>query len=140
MKQLIKMSVFFLMAGTLFASCKKSPIDLQQKAIYGPLAHAGDDQIIILPGNSIILKGSGTDADGKIERYHWTNIGGPSSFTIVNPNMAETEINNLVHGVYLFELEVTDNDKHLGRDKTRVFVLDSLTDPINVECNGCWDY
>ena len=140
MKQLIKISVFFLMAGTLFASCKKSPIDLQQKAIYGPVANAGDDQIVILPANSVILKGSGTDADGKIVRYHWTNIGGPTSIIIVSPDGAETEINNLVHGVYLFELEVTDNDKRSGKDRILVFVLESLTDPINVECNGCWDY
>ena len=102
---------YILIAVILFASCKKSPIELQpQTGNKRPVANAGIDQVITLPADNIVLSGSGTDADGNIEGYNWRIVSGPSSFTIVHPNLPVTELKDLIKGVYVFEFEVTDND------------------------------
>ena len=44
-----------------------------------PTANAGTDQLITLPGNSVSISGSGTDADGTISAYNWTFISGPAT-------------------------------------------------------------
>ena len=79
-----------------------------------PTANAGSDQTITLPANSLTLNGSGTDPDGTITAYQWTKIAGPATFTIISPAQASTVINNLVEGVYQFELRVTDNQGAFG--------------------------
>ena len=74
-----------------------------------PVANAGLDINITLPTNSVILSGSGTDADGSITAYKWTKISGPSQFNIVASTKAQTSVSNLAQGIYKFELTVTDN-------------------------------
>ena len=88
-----------------------------------PLASAGSDKIITLPINNAILTGSGTDADGVISSYSWIKISGPSSGTIVTANAATTQINNLVQGIYKFELTVTDNTGASGKDTVQITVV-----------------
>ena len=88
-----------------------------------PTANAGTDKNITLPTNSITQTGSGNDPDGTISAYQWTRITGPTQFTIVSPTLAQTVINNLVQGVYQFELRVTDN---LGATDT-----DTMTVTVN---------
>ena len=87
-----------------------------------PVAAAGIDRTITLPVNSLTLTGSGTDPDGSIASYQWTKIAGPATYTIVSPTQAQTVINNLVQGVYQFELRVTDNLGAIGRDTISVTV------------------
>ncbi|MBL0181180.1 MAG: T9SS type A sorting domain-containing protein [Chitinophagaceae bacterium] len=87
-----------------------------------PVANAGPNQTITLPVNSVILSGSGTDADGTVTAYLWTKISGPGSGTITNPNVAATSVTGLVVGTYLFELRVTDNNGAFGRDTMQVTV------------------
>jgi hypothetical protein len=74
-----------------------------------PVANAGVDQTITFPTNGVMLDGSAsTDPDNNITAYTWTKISGPSSFTIANPNAAQTQVTNLAEGIYQFELKVTD--------------------------------
>ncbi|MGZ8560371.1 MAG: PKD domain-containing protein, partial [Flavisolibacter sp.] len=87
-----------------------------------PTANAGADHNITLPVNMVTVNGSGNDADGTIASYIWTRISGPASFNIVNPSQAQTVINNLVQGVYRFELRVTDNQGAIDRDTVNVTV------------------
>ena len=136
MKQSIKLSVFFLIAVFVFASCKKETLVTVPPITNNkpPVATAGFNQCLILPADSINLSGSGTDADGSIVSYSWTKILGPSTFIIVNPNAAVTQVRNLVEGDYMFELKVTDND---GLTATAKVIVDvSIIDL----CCGCWDY
>ena len=86
-----------------------------------PVANAGTNQSITLPSNTITLSGNGTDPDGNIASYQWTKIAGPSC-TIVSPSQAQTAVNNLVQGVYQFELKVTDNLGSIGKDTVAVAV------------------
>lgn len=139
MKPNLKFTVCLLIAGIAFFSCKKdktSPV----KSYQPPIANAGKDKIVILPVDSIELTGSGMDADGLIVSYAWSNVSGPSSFMFVNPANANAKVKNLVRGIYEFELTVTDNDNLFTTDKAFILVLDSLNDPLNGGCAGCWDY
>ncbi|MEP7232654.1 MAG: PKD domain-containing protein [Ginsengibacter sp.] len=75
-----------------------------------PVANAGPDVILVLPANSVTLNGSGTDPDGTITKYAWAQVSGPSTSTISNTSTPQTTISNLVAGVYVFKLTVTDNN------------------------------
>ena len=95
-----------------------------------PVANAGTDIIISLPANTVNLNGNGTDADGTIAGYIWTKISGPATFSIATPSQAQTLVNNLVQGVYQFELRVTDNQGAVGRD-TVVVTVNAAAPPPN---------
>ena len=88
-----------------------------------PVANAGPDQIITLPINSINLDGSGsTDPDNNITSYVWTKISGPSSFNIADASAVQTQATNLLPGIYLFELKVTDAGALFSKDSMQVTV------------------
>ena len=86
-----------------------------------PVANAGLDINMTLPTNSVTITGKGADADGRVTSYKWNEISGPNC-TIQNPNQAKTAINNLTQGIYIFELEVKDDQNAAGRDTLRVTV------------------
>jgi len=75
-----------------------------------PSANAGSNQTITLPTNSVTLKGSGSETNGSIVSYAWTQVS-PTSPTasIGTPSSAATTVSNLQQGTYTFKLTVTDN-------------------------------
>src|SRR5205814_9457058 len=87
-----------------------------------PFADAGQDIVITLPTNTVVLSGSGNDPDGSIASYQWTKISGPAQYAIASSSQAQTTVNNLVQGGYLFELRVTDNLGASARDTVQVTV------------------
>ncbi len=87
-----------------------------------PLAKASADQTIALPENTVTLNGSATDPDGTIAAYHWCKVSGPGQFTINNISVAAPVINNLVQGVYIFRLTVTDNAGAISSDDVQITV------------------
>src|SRR5690606_16258462 len=88
-----------------------------------PVANAGNDVLMHLPISSGTLSGTGsTDNDGNIVSYVWSKVSGPTSFTIVSPNASTTSITNLVMGVYVFRLTVTDDDGATAIDQVTVTV------------------
>ncbi|MEO5683829.1 MAG: T9SS type A sorting domain-containing protein [Chitinophagaceae bacterium] len=75
-----------------------------------PVASAGTVQSITLPANSVNLSGSGTGTNGAtIASYSWTKTSGPAGASIGNASAANTTVNGLSQGVYMFTLTVTDN-------------------------------
>ncbi len=97
-----------------------------------PVANAGVDQTITLPTNTITLNGSGSaDPDNNISSYLWTKISGPSSFSIAATNTVQTQVRDLVEGIYQFELKVTDAGGLFSKDTmaVTVMVLPSSQDP-----------
>jgi dienelactone hydrolase len=74
-----------------------------------PVANAGINQTITLPQTSVSLNGSGTDPDGTINFYEWSQASGPSPANITSPYSAATIVNGLTQGTYVFTLKVTDN-------------------------------
>ena len=88
-----------------------------------PVANAGTDQTITLPTNTVNLDGSAsTDPDNNISSYLWTKISGPSSLAITNANAVQTQVTNLVQGVYQFELKVTDAGGLFSRDTIQITI------------------
>ena len=86
-----------------------------------PVANAGIDQTITFPTNGVMLDGSASsDPDNNITVYEWTKISGPSSFTVANPNAAQTQVTNIAEGIYQFELKVTDALGLFDRDTVTV--------------------
>ena len=94
-----------------------------------PVANAGADKVITLPTNTNTLSGSGTDANGTISSYAWVSISGPSTGTIATANAAATAINNLLQGVYKYELTVSDNNGAINKDTVQVTVNASANQP-----------
>ena len=88
-----------------------------------PVANAGSDITIMLPINSVVLSGTGTDADGSIVIYKWRNIAGPSQFSIISPAQSQTIVSSLTQGAYTFELTVTDNTGVTATDTVGVLVI-----------------
>ncbi|MEO7483223.1 MAG: hypothetical protein ABIT81_05650 [Ferruginibacter sp.] len=98
-----------------------------------PVAKAGQDinvnydlQTCNTNPISITLDGSTSfDPDGTIVSYLWTGPG-----TIVNPNAAITQVNNLFPGTNTFTLKVTDNTGATGQDTMHVNVINLLNRPL----------
>lgn len=86
-----------------------------------PVANAGTDKNITLPTNSVTQVGSGTDADGTIVGYLWTQVSGPAS-NIVSAAQATTVINGLGVGVRVYNLRVTDNSGATANDQMTITV------------------
>jgi len=97
-------------------------VSVSGAANQAPTANAGLDINITLPTNSVNLSGSGTDPDGTIASYQWSKISGPSQFNLVSGGQAQTTVNNLVQGIYAFELKVTDNSGASDRDTVQIIV------------------
>jgi hypothetical protein len=95
-----------------------------------PVANAGNDEMIDLPNDNVVLTGSGSDTDGIISSYHWKKIDGPDGFSITSENEAQTTVTGLVLGVYQFELTVTDDEEATGKDTVVVTVLPANQPPV----------
>ncbi|MDW7696032.1 PKD domain-containing protein (plasmid) [Flammeovirgaceae bacterium SG7u.111] len=88
-----------------------------------PVAKAGNDISIVAPVAAVTLNGgTSSDSDGSIESYKWSKKSGPADFTIASPDKAQTEVTGLVLGVYVFELEVTDDKGKTDTDEVTVTV------------------
>ena len=105
-----------------------------------PVANAGPDVIITLPTSSVTLTGSGTDPDGTIALYTWTQVSGPSISSIANPSTARPTISKLVEGRYVFKLKVTDNKGSIASNQMQLTVKAvtgrTITKNINVNIYG----
>lgn len=144
MKKALLLLVLSISVASIFFSCQKEYNERNgsnapesnargskgPKTNRPPVANAGADQVITLPSNSVNLNGSAsTDPDNNITSYQWTKISGPSSFSIANPNSVQTQVTNLVEGVYQFELKVTDRFGLYDKDTVQVTVNPSLLPP-----------
>lgn len=130
----MKRLLTFLALALLFATCHRDPLPL---AVTNnpPSAHAGTQQTIILPTNKVVLDGSkSADPENGSLNYAWTKIAGPSSYVIVDPRAAQTEVTNLVAGTYQFELKVTDAGTLFDRDTIRVTVMAVNQHPVCTNC------
>ena len=88
-----------------------------------PTANAGGDQTITA-GESITLIGKGTDTDGSIRTYQWTQD------SKVVSKSATLKLNNLSTGDYTYTLTVTDNKGSQDSDKVMVHVKANTVEPL----------
>ncbi len=95
-----------------------------------PVANAGTSKSITLPVNSVNLDGSlSTDADGTITSYSWVQISGPSASSVANATSAKTAVNNLIAGLYTFELTVKDNAGAISKAQVKITVSSAGIQP-----------
>ncbi|MGZ4026795.1 MAG: carbohydrate-binding protein [Flavisolibacter sp.] len=89
-----------------------------------PLVQTGPSQVVLSPDHTATLSGSAKDPDGRVVRYQWTRISGPSQVTILSPGQASTGLKNLAQGHYVFRLTATDDKGATGISEV------SLTVPV----------
>ncbi|GAB4093030.1 malectin domain-containing carbohydrate-binding protein [Flaviaesturariibacter terrae] len=94
-----------------------------------PVANAGPDKTLTLPANSVTLNGSGTDSDGSIASYSWTQVSGPNTASFSSKTVAAPTVSGLVQGSYVFALVVTDNGGATS-------VADQVTVTVNAGSTG----
>ena len=73
-----------------------------------PIASAGADKILKLPLTSVGLIGTGSDTDGQVVSFAWSQISGATA-TISSNSTAATTVTGLALGDYAFRLTVTDD-------------------------------
>ena len=93
-----------------------------------PVAGAGADKSISL-SNSTVINGSGTDEDGSIASYSWTQISGPSTATLTNNLTNALTASKLVTGEYMFRFTVKDNSGNTDSDYVKLIVTESNATP-----------
>lgn len=89
-----------------------------------PIANAGSDKTT--SSSSITLYGSGTDKDGSIVSYKWTQYGGAAA-TLTNSATKNVTISGLKAGKYYFRLTVKDDDGATDYDNMLVVVSSTST-------------
>ena len=124
MKKLRSWAAWVIIAVVTASSCGKE-YSCEQCWLQNqpPVANAGSDITTTLPSDSVVLNGEGSiDPDGSITGWRWSFVAGPASPLIRNAGSPETIIAALVHGMYYFELTVTDNSGATDADTVSVIV------------------
>jgi hypothetical protein len=88
-----------------------------------PTASAGNDQTVN-GSNTVSLQGSGTDSDGSITSYLWTQVGG-SDLTLSGTGSDTTSFiapDVTSQTIYTLRLTVTDNDGNVDSDDVIITV------------------
>ncbi len=102
-----------------------------------PLSNAGEDILVILPSNFTVLDGtqSTNEENATYEiNYLWSQVYGPSLISFGDQTSSQTEINELIEGVYKFKLSVYDIN-HSSNDYVFVFVSSTGDFPPDVSLN-----
>jgi len=78
------------------------------------------------------LQPTGSDPDGTVVNFTWSQISGPNTAAIVTPSSATgiTQVNNLIVGVYIFQVVGTDNQGLSAKDQMQVTVNKQNQAPI----------
>lgn len=96
-----------------------------------PIANAGTNKNITLPTTSVTQIGTGSDPDGSITSYSWSQFSGPATVTFGSATSPATTVNGMtVAGVYVVRLTVTDNFGLTGTDTASIIV--NASPPTNI--------
>ncbi|HEY8938366.1 MAG TPA: PKD domain-containing protein [Cyclobacteriaceae bacterium] len=87
-----------------------------------PVANAGSDIIRALADNTTAIRGAGTDSNGTIVSYAWSQIAGPSTSTLTNSSTSTLTVSNMILGEYVYQLKVTDDAGDTDTDYVKVTV------------------
>lgn len=87
-----------------------------------PIANAGTNQEISLPKTWVILDGSASKDDIQVTKFNWTQISGPNQATFVDNSTAKANVTGVTKGVYVFQLEVSDERNNTDQAQVTVTV------------------
>ncbi|XP_039603437.1 low-density lipoprotein receptor-related protein 11 isoform X2 [Polypterus senegalus] len=88
-----------------------------------PQSNAGDDVVVQLPTDWVILDGRESTDDHGIARYEWTLLQGDRFVTMKAPQPGILKLTDLKEGIYHFQLTVTDTENQKSLDNVTVTVL-----------------
>lgn len=113
------------------AKISANTTSISVKAIVTPpaqlTANAGIDAVVT--SNYLILDGVASKGTNPITVYQWSNVSGPAGYNIDNPNSARSGFSNLVQGIYVFRLTVTDSTGAKATDDISVTVKTGVVIP-----------
>ncbi|PTB91207.1 hypothetical protein C9994_15980, partial [Marivirga lumbricoides] len=92
-----------------------------------PSVTASNDVELTIPENTVELTASANDPDGEIVSILWERVSGPNNPTTGVLDELELSISNLVVGVYIYRITVTDNDNLSASDQVIITVLPEPT-------------
>jgi len=127
--------VFIIIYLFGYMSCKKDDGTvvfsgrLPDKVNTPPKVDAGYEVYLVSPTSETTLTGSYSDAERNVRELKWTKISGPDSYRLADQNSLSTRLDQLVKGVYQFELKVTDNLGLSGKDTIKVTVVEISSSP-----------
>jgi hypothetical protein len=84
-----------------------------------PVSDAGTDKVTY-NSSAFVNGGNSHDPDGKIVKYEWKKISGPSSYKFANDRYYKSKIVGLSVGTYIFSLTVTDNKGATATSQVKV--------------------
>jgi hypothetical protein len=94
-----------------------------------PVANAGKDESLPV-GQATVLHGEQSTAPGSaIRSYQWTKYSGPAAYEMLTPTSSATWLRNMVAGVYVFRLTITDNNGATSYDDVTITVGGGTTAP-----------
>jgi hypothetical protein len=107
-----------------------------------PSANAGVDQSITLPVSTVQLTGSGSDPDGTIASYAWSQVSGPATAVFSAATSASTAVTGLTTaGTYVIRLTVRDNTGAQATDDMNVVVNAAVVNlPSTFSFGSSWKY
>ncbi|XP_015173738.1 PREDICTED: dyslexia-associated protein KIAA0319 [Polistes dominula] len=109
----------------------KANITVLKVIDYPPSANAGQDVIIYLPQNTLILNGNLSTDDRGIASWEWTKSPSDQN-KAVDMQFTRTpylHLSNLVEGMYTFVLKVTDDSGQSSSAEVHVFVKPPTNKP-----------
>ncbi|WP_162926881.1 glycosyl hydrolase [Flavobacterium psychrotrophum] len=87
-----------------------------------PVAHAGQNVVVVLPASTAVLDGSSSSvAAGQNITYSWQQIYGPSVIVFNDNAVVSPAISNLAEGIYKCTLTVSDGT-HTATDEVMIIV------------------
>jgi hypothetical protein len=107
--------------GAKSTSSTVNVILLEPEGNVPPTVSAGEDEILVLPENSITISASANDIDGWIISYLWEQLEGPAT-EIQDGSSGSLELINLQEGGYVFKVTVTDNEEGTASDEISITV------------------
>lgn len=81
---------------------------LSESTNESPVANAGPDRLVVLPLSSVTINGSGTDNDGQVVTFEWSQLSG-DPLTLTNTNLSKLTVSDLIVGQFTFQLKVIDD-------------------------------
>uniref|UniRef100_A0A8C9TDW5 KIAA0319 n=1 Tax=Scleropages formosus TaxID=113540 RepID=A0A8C9TDW5_SCLFO len=94
-----------------------------------PVAHAGGSHTLVLPNNSLVLRGGASSADPAAVSFLWVRDGqSPAAGDVLygSESWPSLHLANLVEGTYLFQLRVSDAQ---DRSSSATASVEVLPDP-----------
>ena len=106
-------------------------LEVMEEKDYPPTANAGEDIILYLPTNEVILHGNQSSDDHGIASWEWTLNEGDKKLAADTKDMRTPfpHISNLEEGVYSFHLKVTDAKDQTSEDDMNVYVKAAINQP-----------